>query len=124
MESSADPGGTLALGIGMLAALAIGYFFPALVAHARGRESLGLIALANLFLGWTVIGWFVLLIVAFMGEGKTQREHRLREAQLREHEAAMRAQEARQREDELTLLRQMVQAQPVPPPSPPPPPHA
>ena len=52
------------------------YFLPALVANHRGRESQGMIWLVNILLGWTVLAWIVLLVVAFTGESKTERLRR------------------------------------------------
>ena len=40
------------------------YFAPAIVAAARRTHNATGILLLNLFLGWTVIGWFVALIMA------------------------------------------------------------
>jgi hypothetical protein len=40
------------------------YFVPAIVAAARHTHNSTGILLLNIILGWTVIGWFVLLIVA------------------------------------------------------------
>ncbi len=51
---------TLIFGI-VLAAV---YFMPALIAHRRRVPRAGLILLANLALGWTVLGWIVLLLLA------------------------------------------------------------
>lgn len=58
-----------------LAALGI-YFLPLLIANTRGREGQVLIGIGNFLLGWTFIGWVVLLIVAFTGESKRDRQHR------------------------------------------------
>jgi hypothetical protein len=40
------------------------YFLPAIIAAARRTHNSGGILLLNLFLGWTVIGWFVALFMA------------------------------------------------------------
>lgn len=66
----------------MLAAGVMLYFLPLLVANSRGRDGQVWIGLSNLLFGWTVIGWFVLLIIAFTGEGKKDREHREKMIQL------------------------------------------
>ena len=58
-----------------LAALGI-YFLPLLIANTRGREGQVLIGIGNFLLGWTFIGWVVLLIVSFTGESKRDRQHR------------------------------------------------
>ncbi len=40
------------------------YFLPSLVALGRHAHNSTGIFLVNLFLGWTVVGWFVALILA------------------------------------------------------------
>lgn len=40
------------------------YFFPGFVAHLRRHRNENAIVLANLFFGWTVVGWIVALIWA------------------------------------------------------------
>jgi hypothetical protein len=47
----------------MLFALAL-YFAPAIIAAARNTHNATPILLLNIFLGWTVIGWFVALLMA------------------------------------------------------------
>jgi hypothetical protein len=42
------------------------YFLPSIIAH--DKRSFGGIFLLNLFLGWTVIGWIIALILACTGE--------------------------------------------------------
>lgn len=37
------------------------YFVPTVIAMHRDRLNTGWIALLNLFLGWTVVGWFALI---------------------------------------------------------------
>jgi hypothetical protein len=41
------------------------YFLPAIIAAARHTHNATGILLLNLFLGWTMIGWFVALVMAF-----------------------------------------------------------
>jgi Zn-dependent protease with chaperone function len=48
------------IGILILAAL---YFLPALIAWTRKNHTAAIFAL-NLFLGWTVIGWVIALVMA------------------------------------------------------------
>lgn len=45
----------------ILVSLAL-YMFPTIEAFIRGRENIVQIALLNLFLGWTLIGWVAALI--------------------------------------------------------------
>ena len=40
------------------------YFMPAIIAAVRHTHNTTGILLLNLFLGWTVIGWFVAFIMA------------------------------------------------------------
>ncbi len=40
------------------------YFLPAIIAAVRHTHNATGILLLNLFLGWTVIGWFVALLMA------------------------------------------------------------
>jgi Superinfection immunity protein len=40
------------------------YFLPAIIAAARHTHNSTGILLLNLFLGWTMIGWFVALLMA------------------------------------------------------------
>jgi hypothetical protein len=48
-----------------LTILAFLYFLPTIAAAHRGRE-ITLVLLLNLFFGWTVIGWFALLLWALL----------------------------------------------------------
>lgn len=47
----------------MLFALAF-YFAPAIIAAARNTHNATGILLLNIFLGWTIVGWFVALLMA------------------------------------------------------------
>jgi hypothetical protein len=40
------------------------YFLPSIIALARSKRDILAIFLLNLFLGWSIIGWFVALIWA------------------------------------------------------------
>ena len=40
------------------------YFVPAIIAAARQTHNATGILLLNIFLGWTVVGWFVALLLA------------------------------------------------------------
>ena len=40
------------------------YFLPAIIAAARHTHNATGVLLLNLFLGWTMIGWFVALLMA------------------------------------------------------------
>jgi hypothetical protein len=54
------------------------YFLPTLVAALRGKIGAGGVFFVNLFLGWTVVGWFVAFIWACSGrtEGDASLEAR------------------------------------------------
>lgn len=47
----------------LLLAIAL-YFAPAIVAAARNTHNATAILLLNVFLGWTVVGWFVAMLMA------------------------------------------------------------
>lgn len=40
------------------------YFLPAIIAAVRHTHNSGAILLLNIFLGWTLIGWVIALIMA------------------------------------------------------------
>lgn len=46
--------------------LIIAYFVPMFVAGARGHPQTGAIAILNIFLGWTILGWVGALVWAAM----------------------------------------------------------
>jgi hypothetical protein len=48
-----------------LCILALLYFLPTILASNRGHNVAGVLLL-NLFFGWTVIGWFALLLFAVL----------------------------------------------------------
>lgn len=41
------------------------YFLPMIIAHNPAAPNGGVIAVINVFLGWTFIGWLVALALAF-----------------------------------------------------------
>jgi len=51
-------------GVAVIAALALLYCLPALVAYANRRKHAGAIALLNLSAGWTFLGWILALVLA------------------------------------------------------------
>jgi hypothetical protein len=48
-----------------LTVLILLYFLPTIIAHNRGHEITGIL-LFNLLLGWTGIGWIVMLLWALL----------------------------------------------------------
>lgn len=44
------------------------YFLPALIGRKRGVCGAGWLTFLNLFTGWTVLGWIVLLLWAVAGQ--------------------------------------------------------
>lgn len=50
-----------ALGAGLFAILAAGYFLPFLIALLRGHRNVFGVFVLNLFLGWTMLGWIAAL---------------------------------------------------------------
>ena len=64
--------------VGMLAAvivLSAFYFIPVFVAAHRGCRSVNRIAVVNLLLGWTVLGWIGALAWAVSGETKVKEQN-------------------------------------------------
>jgi hypothetical protein len=57
----ASAGGGLLVGFLLLACL---YFLPTIIAVARSVPNTGSVAVINVFLGWTFIGWVVALAMA------------------------------------------------------------
>jgi hypothetical protein len=49
----------------LVAAAAVLYLLPSLVASSRRHERAGTILLLNVFFGWTFAAWVVLLVWAF-----------------------------------------------------------
>ena len=47
------------------------YLMPTIVAWRR-RHQLGMVAILNVFLGWTLIGWVVALAIAFGDRSKSR----------------------------------------------------
>lgn len=45
------------------------YFLPSIVARLRHHQSIAAIFVTNLLLGWTVIGWLILLFYSFSTPG-------------------------------------------------------
>ena len=56
----------LVLGLLIIGLIGLLYMLPALVAHHRGHRQTKAIAVLNIFLGWTVLGWIVALVWAMM----------------------------------------------------------
>lgn len=50
------------------------YFVPALVANLRKARNENLIGVINLFLGWTVLGWFVALAMALDAKPREKKD--------------------------------------------------
>ncbi len=48
----------------VLAFFTLGYMLPWAIAATRGRSNHGAIAVLNLLLGWTLIGWIAALVMA------------------------------------------------------------
>jgi hypothetical protein len=46
--------------------IALGYFVPTVVANIRHKKNKAAITVLNIFGGWTVLGWVVALVWAFM----------------------------------------------------------
>jgi hypothetical protein len=44
------------------------YLLPTIIGFHRRKQNIIPIALGNVFLGWTVIGWAIMLLEAFTGD--------------------------------------------------------
>ena len=88
--TTADPAvGFVMLAIIFAFSVAI-YFVPFFIGCMRQKaEGLAFVLMINLFLGWSVIGWFVALVLALTG--KTMPEVKLEKKQHAELLAAMAA---------------------------------
>jgi hypothetical protein len=62
--------GNAMFGFILILLIAVAYFLPIWVAAARNCKAGAGIAVVNLFLGWTFIGWVVALAWAASGEQK------------------------------------------------------
>ncbi|HKI97863.1 MAG TPA: superinfection immunity protein [bacterium] len=51
-------------GILVLLLLPVAYAVPALIAYARGHDERRAIAIVNVTLGWTIVGWLITLVWA------------------------------------------------------------
>ena len=60
----------LAGGMIILVIIFLLYFLPSFIAKIRGHKKSGVLFLINLFLGWTIIIWIILLIWAIIGGKK------------------------------------------------------
>lgn len=60
--------GGIILGAVVWAVAVIGYLLPVIVAGVRGMPNTGSVAVIDLLLGWTVIGWIVALAMACGGK--------------------------------------------------------
>jgi hypothetical protein len=52
---------------------AIIYFLPTVIAKNRQMDGIPALFLVNLLLGWTLIGWIVVLLWAALGQTRAQR---------------------------------------------------
>ncbi len=52
----------------VVAVLTLGYMLPWAIAATRGRPNTGAIALVNLLVGWTFIGWVAALVMACLSD--------------------------------------------------------
>ena len=64
-----DPSLTGVIGVIVLVSC---YFMPTIVALVRDKRGAGSVALVNLFLGWTVIGWLLAFVWASSGATRSE----------------------------------------------------
>lgn len=50
------------------------YFFPAITAQGRNHRHTTAIWVANLFFGWTFVGWAAVLVWALMNQSQGERQ--------------------------------------------------
>lgn len=68
------PPGTEVLGVLLVAALAVGlpiYALPSMIALKRKHPLTPAIAVLNVFLGWTYLGWVAAMVWAFIAPRRT-----------------------------------------------------
>ena len=63
LAASSSPGATVAGIIGLVAIIG-GYWIPTIAAWVRHVPNRGSVAVVNLFLGWTIVGWVVAMAMA------------------------------------------------------------
>lgn len=61
------------IAVAALAALCAIYFLPSIVAKASGHPQTTAIYVLNALLGWTLIGWVIALVWAFIVQPKESR---------------------------------------------------
>jgi hypothetical protein len=59
-----DAGATI-MGFAIWALIIIAYWAPTIIAFTRHVPAKAQVLIVNLFLGWTMIGWVVALVMAF-----------------------------------------------------------
>jgi Superinfection immunity protein/Protein of unknown function (DUF2510) len=59
-DSSGSGGGSAVLGLFLIGL----YFLPLVIAASRKVSNIGSVAVINIFLGWTLIGWVIALAMA------------------------------------------------------------
>lgn len=64
MLATAGSQGQAALGFLYLIILVVAYFVPLLVAWLRHVPNWGSVAVVNVLLGWTIVGWIIALAMA------------------------------------------------------------
>lgn len=64
MTDQRDPGAAVIVVAWVLTVLTVGYMLPWAIAATRGKANHGAIAVIDLLLGWSLIGWVVALVMA------------------------------------------------------------
>lgn len=78
-------GSTSIVSLGAIAAGALLYFLPAFIAVCRGHDRWGILAVLNLLLGWTIIGFGILAIWSVTGRTARMRQDAKIQARLATH---------------------------------------
>jgi hypothetical protein len=76
-----------------VALLAVVYFIPIFIARNRKAKAISGIAITNIFLGWTFVGWVVALAWAASGEVVSASNPSPQEPPLAEHKLCVRVNE-------------------------------
>lgn len=64
MSDRREPNGAVVAIAWVIAVCTLGYMLPWAIAATRGKSNQPAIALVNFFLGWSIIGWIVALVMA------------------------------------------------------------
>lgn len=70
-----DTGGFIVV-VCVICSLVVLYMLPSIVAAARDHRNIAAILVLNILLGWTLIGWAIAIVWAFMATERRERAQR------------------------------------------------